>query len=90
MRSGPRRPGFYLGVLVAGFIVGGFLTSLFRQVLPDSVAKTVFTSTWSPTIGPLSVDLLVVSFTLGPLGLHVSLLGLVGVVVAYLIARSLF
>jgi hypothetical protein len=90
MRSGPRRPGFYLGVLVAGFIVGGFLTALFRQVLPDSVAKTVFTSTWSPTVGPLSVDLLVVSFTLGPVGLHVSLLGLVGVVVAYLIARSLF
>ena len=27
----PRRPGFYLGVLVAGFVVGGFLTSLFRQ-----------------------------------------------------------
>jgi hypothetical protein len=32
----------------------------------------------------------VLSFTLGPVGLHVSLLSLVGVVLAYLVARSLF
>jgi hypothetical protein len=38
----------------------------------------------------VSVDLLVVSFTLGPIGLHVSVLSLVGVAIAYLIARSLF
>ena len=31
-----------------------------------------------------------INFTLGPIGLHVSLLSLIGVVVAYLIARSLF
>jgi hypothetical protein len=32
----------------------------------------------------------VLNFTLGPVGLHVSLLSLIGVVLAYLIARSLF
>jgi hypothetical protein len=88
--AGPRRPGFYLGVLMAGFIVGGFLNALVKTVAPDSVAKQVFTFTLSPTIGPVSIDLLVVNLTLGPLGLHVSLLALLGVVVAYLIARSLF
>jgi hypothetical protein len=36
------------------------------------------------------MDLLVISFTLGPIGLHVSLLSMIGVLVAYLIARSLF
>jgi hypothetical protein len=36
------------------------------------------------------MDLLVVNFTLGPIGLQVSLLSLVGVLLAYLIARSLF
>jgi hypothetical protein len=36
------------------------------------------------------MNLLVVDFTLGPIGLHVSILSLVGVLVAYLIARSLF
>jgi hypothetical protein len=90
MASGPRRPRFYLGVLIAGFITGGFLTAFLRQWLPDGPPKAFFTSTWTPTFGPVSADLLVLNFTLGPIGLHVSLLSLVGVLVAYLIARSLF
>jgi hypothetical protein len=90
MPSGPRRPGFYLGVLVSGFVVGGFLNALLQRFLPDSAAKAFFTYTVTPTAGPVSLDLLVVSFTLGPIGLHVSLLSLVGVLLAYLIARSLF
>jgi hypothetical protein len=90
MATGPHRPGFYVGVLVTGFIAGGFLSAFLRQWLPESAAKSFFTTSATPTFGPVSVDLLVVNFTLGPLGLHVSLLSLVGVLVAYLIARSLF
>ncbi len=90
MPSGPHRPRFYVWVLIIGFIVGGALTSLFRQSLPESAARTFLTSTWTPTFGPISMDLLVIDFTLGPVGLHVSVLSLVGVLVAYLIARSLF
>ena len=76
--AGPRRPGFYLGVLVAGFIAGGALTALLRQTMPESAARTFFTSTWTANFGPVSADLLVISFTLGPIGLHVSLLSLIG------------
>ena len=90
MAAGPRRPIFYLGVLAGGFILGGFLTALLREFLPDSPAKEVFTYTVSPTLGPVSLDLLVVNLTLGPLGLHVSVLSIIGVVLAYLLARSLF
>ena len=90
MATGPHRPGFYLGVLIAGFIVGGGLTTLLRQTLPDSAARTFFTSTWTANFGPVSADLLVINFVLGPIGLNVSLLSLIGVLVAYLIARSLF
>ena len=90
MASGPHRPGFYLGVLVTGFIAGGVLTALLRQSLPDSAARTFFTSTWTANFGPISMDLLVINFTIGPIGLHVSLLSLIGVLMAYLIARSLF
>jgi hypothetical protein len=90
MASGPHRPGFYLGVLIAGFVAGGFLTAFLRQWLPDSAAKEVFTTTATPSFGPVSMDLLVINFTLGPIGLHVSVLSLIGVVAAYLIARSLF
>jgi hypothetical protein len=38
----------------------------------------------------LHLDLVILQMTLGPVGLQVSLLGLVGIVIAYLVARSLF
>ncbi len=88
--AGPRRPGFYLGVLTAGFIVGGFITALLDRFLPESTFKAFFVSTWTPTVGPVSVDLLVLNFTLGPVGIAVSLLSLAGVMVAYFVARSPF
>jgi hypothetical protein len=90
MASGPRRPGFHLAVLVAGFIFGGFLNALVKAMLPDSVAKQVFTFTASASLGPVSLDLLVVSLTLGPFAVNVSPLAILGVVIAYWIARSLF
>jgi hypothetical protein len=90
MASGPRRPLFHLGVLAAGFILGGFLNALVTAVMPDSVAKQVFTYTASASVGPVSLDLLVFSFTLGPFAVNVSPLAILGVLIAYLIARSLF
>jgi len=70
--------------------VGGLLQSFLRRFLPEGPAKEVFTWSVTPTIGPLHLDLLVMSITLGPIGLDVSLLALVGVAFAYLVARSLF
>lgn len=90
MASGPRRPRFYLGVLAAGCIAGGFASSLMERFLPESAPRTFFTHAVTPTLGPVSVDLLVVSFTLGPIGLRITILSLVGVAVAYYTARSLF
>ena len=90
MSIGPKRPRFYLGVLAAGFLVGGFLSALLLRFLPESAAKSFFTFSVTPSLGPVTVNLLVVSFTLGPLGINVSLLSLVGVAVAYYAARSIF
>jgi len=41
-------------------------------------------------LGPLTLDLIIISIGLGPIALDVSLLSLVGVLAAYLVARSLF
>ncbi len=41
-------------------------------------------------LGPVHLDLLVVSITLGPIGFDVSLLAVVGVAIAYFVARSIF
>lgn len=90
MARGPRRPLFYLGVLAAGFVLGGFLHALLRRFLPQGAAKEFFTTAITPTFGPVHLDLLVVSITLGPIGLEVSLLSVLGVAIAYFVARSLF
>jgi hypothetical protein len=90
MPAGPRRPGFYAIILGIGFLVGGFLTAFLRRMLPESPTKDFFTFSVTPGLGPVRIDLLVIDFTLGPVGVDLSLLSLVGVVLAYLIAKSLF
>ena len=77
-------------VLSIGFIAGGVLTQVARKFLPPGSAKEFFTTGVSPSAGPLTIDLIILKFALGPVALDVSLLSLMGVIVAYLIARSLF
>jgi hypothetical protein len=88
--SAKHRPGYHAVVLAIGFVVGGFLTQFARIVLPSGAVKEFLTTGVTPSIGPLSVDLVIIKFGLGPIALDVSLLSLVGVLAAYLIARSLF
>ena len=90
MAYGPRRPLFYVGVLATGFVLGGLLHELLLHVLPDGPAKDIFTLSGTATLGPVHMDLLVVSITLGPIGIDASVMAALGVVVAYFIARSLF
>lgn len=94
MKSGTsqtrRRPLFHAVVLSIGFVVGGFLTMLARKFLPVGAVKEFLTSGLEPSVGPLQVDLIILKFALGPVALDVTFLSLVGVLIAYLIARSLF
>jgi hypothetical protein len=76
--------------LTAGFVAGGLLTLVARRFLPSGAVKEFLTTGVQPSFGPLSVDLIIFNFALGPVALDVSLLSLVGVLIAYLIARSLF
>jgi hypothetical protein len=77
-------------VLGIGFVVGGVLTQVARRFLPPGAVKEFLTTGLTPSFGPLTIDLLILKFALGPVLFDVSLLSLVGVLVAYLIARSLF
>jgi hypothetical protein len=85
-----RRPGFHAIVLAAGFVVGGLLTQAARIFLPAGGVKQFLTTGVTPSIGPLQLDLIILKFGIGPVALDVSLLSLLGVLIAYLIARSLF
>lgn len=66
------------------------MTLLARKFLPLGAVKEFLTTGFTPSVGPLQVDLIILKFALGPVALDVSVLSLVGVLVAYLIARSLF
>jgi hypothetical protein len=88
--SSKHRPGFHALVLTVGYIAGGTLQAILRLVLPPGPAKEFVTAGVSPAFGPLSIDLILLKFSLGPVGVEVSLLSVLGVIIAYLIARSLF
>jgi hypothetical protein len=90
-RSAIRRGALFYGlVLAGGFVAGGLLTQVARKFLPPGSAKEFFTTGVTPSVGPLTIDLVILKFALGPVALDVTLLSLVGVLIAYLIARSLF
>lgn len=85
-----RPPRFHLAVLAAGFVIGGLLTQAARRFLPPGAVKAFLTIGVTPSVGPLQLDLVILKFAVGPVALDVSLLALLGVLVAYLVARSLF
>lgn len=74
--------------LVLGLFLGGLLTLLSESFLPDSAARDFLTTSVAGDIGPLSVDLVAVAFTLGPLSISLNVLTLVGIGIVALIARS--
>lgn len=88
--SSKHRPTFHIFTLASGFIAGGILTQVARQFLPVSPVKEFFTTGVTPSVGPVTLDLVILKFSLGPVAMDVSLLSLLGVLIAYLIAKSLF
>jgi hypothetical protein len=88
--SSRHRPLFHVVVLSLGFITGGFMTHFARKFLPAGAVKEFMTTAVTPQLGPMQVDLIILKFAFGPIAFDVSLLSLLGVLLAYLIARSLF
>ena len=88
--SSKHRPGFHALVLTIGFVAGGAFQSAARQFLPPGPAKEFLTAGADLYMPPVPISLILLKFTLGPVAIDVSLLSLLGVLIAYLIARSLF
>ena len=75
-------------VLVLGLFLGGLFTKLCEMFLPESAARTFLTTSVSASVGPVSVDVVAVGLTLGPVVLYLNVLTLVGVFLVGLVARS--
>jgi len=76
-------------VIAGGFVLGALLTELMAVTLPASAARQFFITTVAASLGPLSVDLHVIAFTIGPLILRANFLSIVGVLLIAWFARSL-
>ena len=88
--SSKHKPRFHAIVLAIGFVAGGLLTQAGRLWLPAGAVKEFLTTGVTPGTTAFEVNLIILKFAVGPIALDVSLLSLVGVLAAYLIARSLF
>jgi len=77
-----------LWTLALGLLLGGLLTQLSVVFLPESPAKDFLTLSVMASVGPLSIDLLVIAFTIGPLILSLNVLTLVGIAIVAFIVRS--
>ena len=89
VRPSNRSPWRVVTILAMGFLLGAILTKLSVWFLPEGPFLEFFTTTISASLGPLSVDLLVIAFTLGPLVLNVNLFSVAGVVGVAYVARMM-
>ena len=80
----------YVVVLTTGLLVGSFIGEVLERYLPEGVAKSFFTNSVSGSIGPVSVDLVAIGFTVGPLTLDVNLMSVIGLLIAAYLFRSFF
>ena len=74
--------------VILGFFLGGLLTRLAEAFLPESAARSFLTASVSTSVGPFSVDLIAIGFTLGPVSVYLNVLTLAGIFVVALVARS--
>jgi hypothetical protein len=90
--SSKHRPLFHAVILAIGFVVGGLFQNAAREWLPSGAVKSFFTNgvVVTPSLGPVSIDLIILNLQLGPLAMDVSVISVLGVLLAFLIAKSLF
>ena len=74
--------------LILGLFLGGLLTKLSELFLPDSAARDFLTTSVAASVGPFSIDLVAVGFTIGPPSVTLNVLTLVGIGIVAMVARS--
>lgn len=77
-----------LVAIVFGLFLGGLFTRLAEIFLPESAARSFLTTSASASVGPFYLDLVSVSFTIGPVSFALNVLTLVGIGLAGFAARS--
>jgi hypothetical protein len=80
----------YTLALTVGLLVGSLLGELVARFLPAGVARDFFTTSVAGRFGPVTVDLIAIGLTLGPLSIHLNVLSLVGIALTAYLYRAFF
>lgn len=77
---------FVIGILIIGAMLGSLVGELIKFILADGVVKEVFLRSIDLSLGPIVLDLIMFSLTIG-FTLKFNFIGLIGLAVAYYILR---
>ncbi|MYA64662.1 MAG: DUF4321 domain-containing protein [Gemmatimonadetes bacterium] len=77
-----------LWTMVCGLCLGGLLTLLVDNFLWEGVPRSFLIASVEASLGPVSVDLVAVAFTIGPVSFALNVLTLVGIAIVALVVRS--
>lgn len=76
---------YYLVIILLGGVVGTVLGDVIGLILPEGVVKEFFLKSASFGIGPIPLNLQVISLTFG-FALHINIIGILGIlIIAYLL-----
>jgi len=79
-----------LGYIILILVLGAFIGSVFGEVigliLPDGVVKDFFTKSVKDEIGPATINLNLLTFTIG-FAFKLNVIGVVGIVIAAYLLR---
>ena len=73
--------GFIIFIIVIGALVGSALGEVLGLVLPAGVVKDFFLKSATASIGPGTLDIILLTFTIG-FSLKLNITGVIGIVIA--------
>ena len=83
-----KRLSVYVIILIIGMLIGGYMGEILATVMPDGGAKDFFLTSIVGNFGPVSINLLIIALTLGPLVLKINLVAILGLFIAVYLFRS--
>lgn len=78
--------GFILIVLFIGALIGSTLGEVIAYVLPNGVVKQFFIKSASASVGPGTLNIIILTFTLG-FSIKVNVMGILGILIAAYVLR---
>jgi uncharacterized membrane protein len=73
--------GYFLLVIIVGALIGTVLGEIIAFVIPDGVVKDFFLKSATASLGPGTLNIIVMSFTLG-FSIKLNITGVIGILVA--------